>query len=757
MVLVDFRHNKFDSPPIRVVEDPYMEVLIRAKDHTNIYSEELKSWTSSVAVDISQWRGSYKVGLHPKKGSSSVNLTRTLTVNDAGDYLILIRAIAGPKDKNGKITLTIDGTQIDSQSSYCTWTNWRQYSYGFVHLSSGNHNFIINITKNSFVNRIYLYKMDSYSTESNHGNNRLDINSIEFTNNSVNEVNVATLEVAMNPDWYVPEKNYYSNMVFDYTDHITILLGDDRKTARPMFGGYLSSINPPDDPSLLDIKFMDRLMDLHRKPVYQNFTLATKSKSNENSEWPHINFSNVNELVRYLIKTNEYPINDYRIEYDYGFYLNFGDIDDFNQVICNGFEKVWDQKTGHPPPCLMLKYGKLRLNSCAGIISGAVDAVLFDQATAPFDAAYHSILSFNYQASGISCTYPVEFHVAVTMYREGETPDQAVEYIINFTGKKGESNIIGKVNPVLNGKFQTFKFDLNKAFDKHAPSSAYYVTKIRFKDTYTATQLKDRINSAMWIDNACTYHIEANIKDSIDQGDSYPFDIIQKACEDTNHTAYIDYAMERKDDVMVVAPASNDASDEDIIEGVNVLKVYNKEYNPYDNLKNQAFRHFHPSTKKSSEKTGKSYYENIDSMHRYGPWQEYEDLSDVTKQTDADKNAKTYIENNAYGYWNFSLDLIGTTLINPSDYIVSSIPSHYITGNSPVKAIIHTFKNEESPRWKTQIDVGRESRRFKRLIWKIKQDLLHQSKKDYRTMYNARSIKDIGNTSPGAFIRKVKK
>lgn len=53
--------------------------------------------------------------------------------------------------------------------------------------------------------------------------------------------------------------------------------------------------------------------------------------------------------------------------------------------------------------------------------------------------------------------------------------------------------------------------------------------------------------------------------------------------------------------------------------------------------------------------------------------------------------------------------------------------------------------------------MGRESRRFKKLVQRIKQDLLLARKRDYRTMYNSRSLKNLGLSSPGAFVRGVKK
>jgi len=129
----------------------------------------------------------------------------------------------------------------------------------------------------------------------------------------------------------------------------------------------------------------------------------------------------------------------------------------------------------------------------------------------------------------------------------------------------------------------------------------------------------------------------------------------------------------------------------------------------------------------------------------------------VTNSTDSSNAAKAFVENYSYPYWDFSMDLIGTVLVTPADYLVTSVPNHYLNGDCAVKAIIHTYNKEESPKWRTQIDVGRESRRFKKLVQRIKQDLLLARKRDYRTMYNARSLKNLGLSSPGAFVRGVKR
>jgi hypothetical protein len=80
------------------------------------------------------------------------------------------------------------------------------------------------------------------------------------------------------------------------------------------------------------------------------------------------------------------------------------------------------------------------------------------------------MLCIKYLAAGESCgeNNRVQFNIEVSMYKEGQGPEDAQTYTILWTGKPGASKIIGQATPVLDGSEQLLKFDLNSAFEARA-------------------------------------------------------------------------------------------------------------------------------------------------------------------------------------------------------------------------------------------------------------------------------------------------
>jgi hypothetical protein len=756
-MITETNPSQFHTNPITYHENPYCKIEIEAKDHTNIIRSDARSWTRNPKdLWVEKIGGSTSVGIQGSQAYTTATLTKTLNITEAGYYRIYIRALRQAWNLNAEITLKLDSTALKRYNTGTKQLHYKWLDYGKKYLTTGDHSFEIDFNgKDCWVESVILHRIEDYTTDTPQHSHRLDIQNIEFTQNSVNELNTAKIELLMKEDWFTPGKNNYSNIVFDITDTINIFLGSDNNT-KNMFGGYIIGYELSDDNTILTLNCIDRFLDLHREPAYLNYAIGVNPRSDEQSEFPHLQFASAIEAIRYLIEHQEFGINSYRLEYPYGFYLNLTDQKVFENITVNGFSKVHDKRAGNPPPCLRLGIDKFNVDSCGIISDTSMECVLFNSESNPYDATEYDILNFNYMSPGISSTdaYKLQFNVEVTMYKDGESVTDAKAYNILFTGKTGASNVIGSVKPVLNGRWQEFKPNLKTFFDNYSASNHYYITKVRLVNTVTQSEVDNRDKSIMYIDNPYSFDSDINTTMHIDQETDYPFMILQKICEEIGYTAYIEYARERKDDCLILAPIENDASTQLIIEGSNVVNVYNKTYAPKETISNRALRHYH-YTRDETEYTGVAYAENLDSFYRYGPFQHYENMSDTTLQADADKSALKHINDNAYGLISFSMDIIGSTLLEPSQYFVTSLKSHYLNGNYSPKAIIHTvnFKGD-APSFKTQIDVGQPSQRFRDIIVDVNKQVKRLIRKDNRSMYDSRALSNLGFASPGAFIKQ---
>ncbi len=112
-------------------------------------------------------------------------------------------------------------------------------------------------------------------------NRKLEISDGTFTQNSVNEINTMNLNMAFKEDYYDPN-NEMSGLCFDYTDSVTLYLGENVNDTKVMFGGYLTGLHvnfKDEENPKMTIDFQDRLLDMQREPLYNKFDIALAART----------------------------------------------------------------------------------------------------------------------------------------------------------------------------------------------------------------------------------------------------------------------------------------------------------------------------------------------------------------------------------------------------------------------------------------------------------------------------------------------
>lgn len=777
--------------PSKILSDPYMKSEIEQIDHNYTRHQTLTGWTRSQSgvCKVANWGGTKMVWLNPKSSSSTVDLKRTfnMTSDSEGWYRVYIKVRRGPTNV-GRVQLNVNNIFVDDYQAYYSEYHWKFVDFGLVYLNSGSNPFKITLDKNIGVGTFFLYKVVKHDSDLIQDyEHKLDIKSLQFTQNSVTELNTIEMVLALKDSYY--EEDSPSRFCFDgYTNAITLWMGEDRKSAKSMFGGYITGLTDSysdDSGYTLTINGADRLLDFYREPVYNNFEVNTHVKSDDTKLFPYVYKHTIEETIRYLAETQEEGINTSGIDSPTVFYWNMGSAKQFNALPVTGFTKVWDKKIGHPAPGLRLGVSK-KANVDASVI-------LWDDVDNPFDANVDNILAFNYFYSSHGARYPTQFNIAIDMMRDVDSVPKT--YYITFNGKSGKPNIIAHIKPMYNGKWNTAKIDLRNAFDNTAPGEEYNITGIRLEDTFNSTQVKNRSHTAIWLDNFTVYDDVRNVRANIDSEGSYTFEYFQKLCEAGDYAMWVDYGNERRDDVLVLASNYDDIAEISALPS-NIIEIDDVEYNMRDyDVRNVVRRMYHPTVKTKKKvahilknkpskkkfkviyvktKSGKKvkryeYFTYKDqkvklnrtetdaltsSYMRYRRWEHFEDMTDTTKEADAEHNAITFLNEHNEAPYSFSITMRGTTLLNPNQYLLVEEDQRRLTGLHKIKAITHNYdaSGNATDKWQTQIDLGMPSKRFRNLVLNMKRNINNLYGKSRHITYTNDQLNDLGDTSPGAFI-----
>ena len=225
-----------DQGPLNIVSDPYMEVIVNAKDRSNIIYENLTQWNRSATCTTKLWQGYTYVGL-PKNGNTgaTVDLTKTINLTKTGQYEIEIIAYVGPSA--GTFQLYDGNSAIEElKSTKLQWEAYRRFRYHVRGFTSGNHNFKLSLSYGTFVVGMSISPINQLKGNSEdkarESNARLDIQTCEYTQNSVSDINTVDLKIAMKDAYWNPY-NPDSGMIFEFTDSITVLVGENRNSVIP--------------------------------------------------------------------------------------------------------------------------------------------------------------------------------------------------------------------------------------------------------------------------------------------------------------------------------------------------------------------------------------------------------------------------------------------------------------------------------------------------------------------------------------------
>jgi hypothetical protein len=682
---------------------------------------------------------------------TSAYISTNRTIDETGTYWVLLRTLKQPWQGDKTVSLSIDSTLIGSANTNHPTEHYRYIDFGHINLTSGSHEFRVDFNgKDSWVDHLILYKLDYYSSEESKSRYRLDWTTMEFTQNSMGDMNMADVALPLRTEWMAPNKNPYSRMVFDRTDMMNIVIGEDPSNMKVRFGGYLLDMGIGDDRSQLTMHFADSLIDLYRRPNYMNYAIGITPSSDSQYSFPTFQCGSGFEAIRHMSDTQEFGINAYGISYPYKVYKNFRLLSDFNSVTGQGFLKTYDPVLG-----MRISYDKLAMDSWGVVVDDDAYLTLFNSPSNPADAITDNLLYVQYVAVGESCSKDlrVQFNVEVTMHKGGESPTSAVVYNILFTGKSGESNVIGQESPTLDGRPQVMKFDLKNAFDKITSSDHYYVTKVRIKDTVTSGQVELRHNSAIYLTEFGIYSELINKRFELAQETSYPYENITEVIGKLNYVAYVDYARRRGLDVLCVSPEENEEAPIQVTTGYNAI-LTDDNYQTEEDLRNAKLAHYKYKVGED-EQTGISYAENSDSVLAYGPgaWENYESYSDVNNQTDADIETRRYVEQNSYPMHSFTLEILGAPLLNPSQYVVSSLMNEYLSGNYSTKTAAWSLKRDGTPKCSVRISVNRPGSYYEQMMDRLDKTLKKSLGIENRRQYDSRALSNMDFISPGAFIR----
>lgn len=744
MPLIEFHPTTTASVvPVTYTDNPYFKVRVDAIANDWYHNSYFKNWSRTSTpntITNSDW-----VGLNTTTTTTSLTFSKTINFPSDGYYKIEVFQRRDPSYR-GTVSLEVDDVDIGNpESAYIKYAMAEMIEYPVTYFQSGDKDLEVILTKSAYVSYINIYKINRFEggTENttDKSSNRLDLKKGESTLNSVNETNRFDFNILFKESYYDTD-NPNTGLCFDQFDSVTLWAGNSQETSRVIFGGYIASLEH--DKNTLLIKCMDRLMDLRLAPIYMNFKISNPTITDTTDTTPYTSFSNVYDLARFLCAAPEYPLKSYMVPFDYGFHQTFDTIEEYNTINTSIWEKEYDTQTGHPAPSL-----KLGIGDTTG--TGTCTIYTDDDG---YDAYTYGYLNIDYYTNGMGITNPLPWNLKIKMHKNGETISDAITYTIRINDTGG-TNVLGSYNPKLNGAWQHLTINLKDLFDKKANSSTYTVTEIRLEGTVTQSMVDLKCGYNLWIDQCNSYRSIANSPKYASADVKTPFEELQQLCERTNHSAYVRYGEERRDDILVMQPTGNTVNDTALVEGINVSNLTNWSYNPNEDIfaniirKNYSWESLNKK-KETVTNYGSVTVSDYSSINRYRRVQTHEFLEDVNNKTDATSIANNELSVQAWKYPSYTISTNGCLLCEPSQYSITSVGSHRINGTPLIKSIIYTLDFENN-KMNTQLDLNRPSRRFNNFINRMSKDLKHLSIKNSTQVYLNNSIGSIGGVSPGAF------
>jgi len=260
------------------------------------------------------------------------------------------------------------------------------------------------------------------------------------------------------------------------------------------------------------------------------------------------------------------------------------------------------------------------------------------------------------------------------MYKGDEEYTGAKTYVINFNGPSisGTKKLLADVTPLLNGQWQKFQIDLDKAFDSVAPSDHYYIKEVRLVGTQPSETVLNRRCSSLYIDNIIGFTSFSKAPSYKSADSKTALEELQDLMDKTNHVAYIRPGMERKDDMMIVLPRQYYTIPVTVDQN-NVIEVQNLEYKPLEwGLVNNAVDSYNIKDKTS---VGYVKASDLESDKHYGVIMDHEFYSDVSSKASAQSSCNAKVDNEGFKNYGFDVKLQGSTLVEPGQYIQVTLPN----------------------------------------------------------------------------------
>lgn len=716
------------------VLDPYFYVRIDSYDNATIIEEKINTWTPGDTIEspFSDW-----IGLSRNDANTSITFTRTVDLPKSGKYLFEIFGWKRPQvssTSSGDMTLSVDGTTILTENMNNDWDDngtWIQSD--IVELTDdGTAVLSLVVPKQAFVALIRIIPLTRYEggkLYNGPSETRLDILDIAFTSNGVNEVDTGHIKIAFKDDFYTDD-NPYSTLCFDAWDPVTIVIGEDMQSAIPMFGGYVSGWSLNDDRTELTIEIIDSIYRLSRMFLWKNFSIGYIPE-NVGAKMPFTQFPNVNEIARYIC-TSDFPIDFNAITKDYVFYYNFATESTVTGLTKTGWAADWQPEFGNPAPCMRLRPGSIGENSIT----------IYSDTLGIWDATVHNYFNFDYYVSGAGILFPPRFNIEIEMFKSEELSSSAETYVIPFTGASNTTNVLSPVLPKFDGTWNSFLVNLKDLFDKAggAGSDHYYIKTIKFVGEPDEQLILNNRCSSIYIDHIMGYRDFQSAPRYASADSKTGLHELQDLSEKCNQVAFIRPGMARKDDQLIMIPKRFYTLPITLTEQSNIIDISSLEYRPIDwGLSNIAHRTFNYD----DSRTGTVESTDADSVTWYGKIYSHEFLSDVKTELDAKTEATYSVNENSFWYPAFDVTIIGSTLIEPGQYINVSIPSRRLTGAQEIKSI-KTEINAINNTFVTTLSFNAPHRTFMHFL-----RLAKKTQKMLENLGNNSAYKSFGNQEAG--------
>lgn len=694
--------------------DPYWKIDIQSTDHNNVIYSMISDWSSN-STGTGSW-DEYGLTWAALKNSSLDNthtLKKTLYVEKSGEYHVYLHAMKTPFTGPNTFSLSVDSNIIASQESLQSLDRSPcMIDCGVHFIDKGGHEFTINSPKYCYLSALVLRKIRHFSGNSKNTGD-LYINSFKFTQNSINSLNTFSMKALMKnmeyPRGYL-DSSGNSGFVFDYRDVINIYLGETRKDASRVFGGYITSPSMASQENTeIMLEGADRLLDFTQRPIYKVLKIGG-AVSESTADGPGFECKTMFDAIKYLCSTIEYGIDYSMIDeiisrkdpkcglnVDYSFKLNYDGV----YVSKMSKNQVSDQL-----------FGKV-LNLCNNNIAGPQSTVLWQDNKNPIDASVYNELEFDYMFCGASVETPFLFDIQITFYKKGEPSTVNHIACIRFNSKTGTSPVATVSPQIEDGKWKKFSCDLKSALnaDTNLKSDNYFIKKIEAIHNMVVDENADEEVEGIHEVNLANLKLHNGNEISptlFDSGGKFPLEVLNDMLTDKGYVMLTDYGESRKNDSLRLYLEGSQYNDFEIIEGLNLISISDQKYTPKDDLQNSSSELYNLGP----DKLGLAHAMNIDSIYHYCQCDDYQKDEEVNNVYYAQYLAQRRLSEKISPSWSYTATVSGAPRVKVGSLLDVSLSENYLSGTQIVKTVEYEFDRSNSPQLQVHLGLNQPHPKF---------------------------------------------